>query len=542
MFDQVGTNNRIKIRAEIQQFVGGGVYKTIGEAEQKEVSVVPPKFKWAFEPEKGKGRVGREVKVTITTDPRIKDELINYEWSYPESSNRMEYEKNARVIGFVPKDGKPFKLLVAPKTAANRDPVGGGLLEEYQVAPYTVTITEPHYAASRPRIWKCDTQLGGAQKCGIVEVSDQLAVHHNIYVEALISPELPKGDLRYRWTVQPSGSCGLPGSGDQLTMNCSDTGTFNVSVEIKDANGVLLGSASRSVSITISEKTLKESEKKIKETEKARNDIARALELLHQGKIDEAIELAEEASRADPKSPPLRQFAQEAKKLGWDAVYERDFEPGLNLLKTAAKLSPDDMDAKEKFEKATRFKKIWPQVERKAEEFANLIAEKKVVTAYKKILEIQDLQHDMPGTMANKFSQNIMNTWHKANEEYNQFIQEALKRHTEYFNAMDWDGMLAHAQDVLKREHTEAEKKNWESNVSFAKQKISERNQACQYYQSVKSIFEKGDQTQAYGMLGELNTKPQYFMKSDPRRQQILDLIAALEKMAQDNVCQRLRY
>ena len=56
LFDQMGTNNKIKIWAEIQQLIGSGVYETIGEAEQKEVSVVPPKFKWAFEPEKGKGK------------------------------------------------------------------------------------------------------------------------------------------------------------------------------------------------------------------------------------------------------------------------------------------------------------------------------------------------------------------------------------------------------------------------------------------------------------------------------------------------------
>ena len=469
------------------------------------------------------------MKVTITTDPKIKDELINYEWSYPESSNRMEYEKNARVIGFVPKDGKPFKLLVAPKSESNRDPVGGGLTEEYQVASYTVTITEPRYAASKPKIWKCDTQLGGAKDCRMVEVEYEFAVSHDIFMKAAVDPA-PEKTPRYKWTSSPQGCRLMNDITREINVNCSRTGSYQFTVVVKDPDGIMLGEASQTLNVTISQETLNESKKKADEQTGAQNKINEAKELLNNGKIDEAVNAAEEAAKADPKSPMLQQFAQEAKKRGWDAVYNRDFEPAVKLLKTAAKLSPDDKDAKEKLEKAKKFQKIWPQVEQKAKEFDNLIAEKKVVTAYKKILEIQDLQHEMPGTMANKFSQNIMNTWHKANEEYNQFIQESLKRHTEYFNAMDWDRMLAHAQDVLKREHTEAEKKNWESNVNFAKQKISERNQAWQYYQNVKSIFDRGDIKQAHSMIGELKNKEQYFMKNDPRRKEILDLAGAIEK------------
>ncbi len=530
LFDQMGRDNKIKIWAEIQQNVSGSIYETVGEADQIEVKVLPPKFKWTFEPEKGKGRVGQEIKVTLITEPKIKDELIYYYWDYPESSNRMEYVENSSVIGFVPKDAKPFKLLVQPKSKSNNDLIGGALTEEYQVAPYKVTITEPHYAASKPKLWKCDTQPGGAQKCGMVEVSDQFAVHHNIYMEAQISPEVSKSDLRYKWSVQPDGICGIPGSGDQITLNCSSTGTFNITVQINDSKGILLGSDSKSLNITISEKTLKDSQKKIEEAEKSKNNLSKAFELLNQGKIDEAIELAEDAAKSDPESSSLQKFSQEIKKLGWDAVYERDFDKGLKLLKAAVKFAPKDNDAKEKLEKTNKFKKIWPQVENKAKEFENLIDEKKIVSAYKKILDIQDLQQEMPGQMANKFSQDLNMRWNKANEEYNQFIQESLKKHQGFYDVMDWDGMLTHVKEVLKREHTPAEQKIWEGNLDFAKQKIAERNQAWQYYQNVKSIFEKGDKEQAYGMLGELKNKPQYFMKTDPRREKIIELISELEK------------
>jgi hypothetical protein len=529
---------KIRIWAEIQKETADNVYSTVGRAKDKEVTIVPPKFNWSFVPDKGKGKIGEEVRVTITTEPKIAPKLINFEWSYPESSNRMEYETNASVIGFVPKDPKPVMLLVAP-TGYKREPIGGGLKEEYQAGAYTVTLTEPHYLADKPKIWKCDTQLGG-QCPGLIEVSDQqLAVGFNIYVEAQITPELPKEKLRYRWMIQPEGFCGIPGSGDQLTMNCGSTGNYAVTIVISDDKGIQIGTASRQVNVTIDQKTLNDSKKKAEEAAKGQKDkeeaqkkLNQALQALHEGKIDEAIKLVEEAAKIDKNlaEPVMKQISQECKKLGWDGIYERDFRKGIGLLETAMRLNPADKEAEEKLNKAKRFKNIWPQVEQKAKEFNNLIAEKKVNSAYKKYLEIQDLQQEMPGQMANQFSQNLWKILDTANKEYNQFIQDSLKKNQEYYDAMNWDEMIAHAQEVLKREHGVSTRKDWEAILDLAKQKLAERNQAWDYYLSVKGVFDKRDIKQASDMLRDLKDKPQYFMKSDPRKQQIEDLIAAIEK------------
>ena len=85
------------------------------------------------------------------------------------------------------------------------------------------------------------------------------------------------------------------------------------------------------------------------------------------------------------------------------------------------------------------------------------------------MLEIQDLQHEMPGQMGNRFSQDIMKAYDKANKEYNQFIQEASRKHTELFTAEDWDAVLSHAQEVLKREHSVAEQKELGIECRFGK-------------------------------------------------------------------------
>ncbi|MBM4146131.1 MAG: hypothetical protein FJ240_07630 [Nitrospira sp.] len=530
---------KIKIWAEIQKATGEGVYSTVGDTPQKEITVVPPKFRWSFVPDKGKGKVGEEVRATITTEPKIDPKVITFKWDYPESSNRMEYETNSSVIGFVPKDPKPMMLLVSPQVPFYGDRIGGALKEEYQAGAYVVILSEPHYLGEKPKIWECDTQLGG--KCpGLVEVSDQqFAVGFNIIIDAKITPDLPKEYLRYKWTIQPDGFCGIPGSGDQLTMNCGSTGNYTVTIVISDDKGIQIGTASRQVNVTIDQKTLNDSKKKAAEAAKGQEDkeeaqkkLNQALEMLRQGKLDEAIRLAEEAAKLDKKlaEPVMKQISQECKKLGWDGIYEREFRKGIGLLEAAVRLNPADKNAQDKLDKAMKFEKIWPQVEQKAQEFKNLIAGKKVNSAYKKYQEIQDLQQEMPGQIANKFSRDLFNLWDEANKEYNQFLQDSQKKNQEYFDAMDWEGLIAHAQEVLKREHSGGTRKDWEAILDLAKNRITEREQAWNYYLSVKEVFEKRNIKQATDMLRDLKDKPQFFMKNDPRRKEILDLIAAIEQ------------
>jgi len=538
-FDRMGDNGKITIVAKVEKKVGDKVYREAGESDEREVTVKPPKFKWAFEPPKGQGKVGQEVKATITTEPAIKTELIDYEWSYPESSNRMPYADNESIIGFVPKDPKPMMLLVAPKVKGYREEsVGGGLKEEYQAGAYTITVSKPRYLQSKPQLWKCDTQLGGGQKCGLVEVEYEFAVDFNILMRAEVSPKLD--GVNYKWTITPQGCTPMNDITQDLTISCSQTGTYTATVTVRDKNDIVLGAGSGQVSITIDQKTLSDSKKKADEAKKNQEDkegaqkkLNQALEALREGKIDEAIRLAEEAAKIDKKlaEPVLKQISQECKKLGWDKeIYERDFKKGIGLLEAAVRLNPADKEAEEKLTKARKFEKIWPQVEQKVKEYYNLIDDKKIFTAYKKMLEIQDLQHEMPGQMGNRISRDIMKAYDKANKEYNQFIQEASRKHTELFNAEEWDAVLSHALEVLKREHSVAEQKNWESNVALAKQRLGERAQAWNYYLSVKAVFDKGDIRQASEMLRDLKNKPQYFMKRDPRRQEIEDLIASIEK------------
>jgi len=296
LFDYMGP---IKIWAEIEKKIGDKVYETVGRTDQREVTVVPPKFKMTFVPEKGKGKVGQEVRVTIETDPKIKPEIINYKWDWPESSGRMHYEQNASVIGFVPKDPKPVKLLVSPMSVSDPTPIGGAILDEYTAGAFNVTVTGPRAMGPTPQIWK--------EGVGLVNAEQQIAVFQNVFMRAEVIPDPEKKPLRYQWTVTPAGCTIGNDISQEITVNCSQTGSYQAKVTVKDKDGADLGNGSGTISVTISQQTLNDSAKKAKEAkektdkaEEARKKLADAKADERKGNLDEAIKKAEEAATLDP--------------------------------------------------------------------------------------------------------------------------------------------------------------------------------------------------------------------------------------------------
>ena len=306
LFDRMGP---IKIWAEIQKKTGDNVYEQVGEAEQRVVTVVPPKFKMVFNPEKGKAKIGQEVKVTIETDPKgVKPETISYEWSSPESSNRMEYEKNAATIGFVPKDPKPLKLLVAPKTVYDRAPIGGAIAEEYTAGAYNVTVTGPRVSGPAPQVWK--------EGVGLVNVEREIAVFQNVSMRAEVTPDPEKKPLRYQWTVTPDGCTIGSDISQEITVNCSRTGSYQAKVTVKDRDGADLGSGAGTISVTISQNEITKAKDKKKEMEEK---LAKARALEREGKFDEAIALVDEVTKTDPKHDEAKQLLAQLKKEKGDA-------------------------------------------------------------------------------------------------------------------------------------------------------------------------------------------------------------------------------
>jgi len=231
----------------------GNVKTTIGESEQIEIEVSKPEIKLAFQPQTPK--VGQEVKLTVTEKPKMDDKAISFWWEISGNTLNPGPLKGEREYTFKPKDTKPVTVTVHGKARDGGDDLGQDKAA-ITAQEYTVSLSEPKYMGSKPKIWKCDTQLGRAADCGLVEVTNQLAVFHDIFIKASVSPEPDKPPLRYAWTIDPAGICGIPGGGQELRINCSQTGTYTVKATVRDSQDIVLGTATSPVSITISQDDL----------------------------------------------------------------------------------------------------------------------------------------------------------------------------------------------------------------------------------------------------------------------------------------------
>lgn len=254
--------------------------------------------------------------------------------------------------------------------------------------------------------------------------------------------------------------------------------------------------------------------------------------LLGEKKLDEAIGVAERAMKADPglTSPAFGQLSTHAKKAGWDDVNHRDFPSAIRRLEQAVKLNPADQDAGKKLSDAKRFASVWPQVEAKAKEFDTQMGEKKVWSAQKTMLQMQDLQFEMSGGMSNPLSKRVMDDFNKGIQEYNAFWAENSARHTKYFKEQNWEAMLQTAEEARRRELHPASQNDVTYRIQLAQTMLGQQKSAMDYYTQTKTTFAQGKIPDIPATAKELRNKTAYFTPQDPRHQQILDLAAAMDK------------
>ena len=277
---------------------------TVGESEQIPIQAVSPKLKLSIN--KKEPLIGEKVVITVHEEPAMSNDIITFWWEIKGDAANPGPEPNIpnqRSYSFKPKNVKPVTVTVHAKAKEDGSDLGQA---DVTVNPkgYAVTIGEPRYLGPKPKIWKCETQLGGACP-GLVDVGDQqFAVHHDVFMKATVTPAL--SGARYRWAIDPAGSCGMPGAGDEIKMNCSETGTYTASLKVANSDGDQVGEASRSVTISVSQKDM-DGSKKAKE---AQEKLQKAKGLVAEGKLDEGIALASEAAGLDPKNAEAKSLAQ----------------------------------------------------------------------------------------------------------------------------------------------------------------------------------------------------------------------------------------
>lgn len=296
-YDRMGP---VKVWCEIQQMLDGA-WQTIGETDQTPVTVAAPAFALRFTPDNGQARMGQEVRVQIITNPDIPARLIDYRWFDPVS--RMEYATNSSHIGFTVKDAKPMPLKALARVPHYGDDIAE-ITGSYSGQGYDIKISAPRPWGPQLSVWVCDTQLGKAADCGMKPIpSTQFVTFQDIFLEAQITPVPPTA--RYRWSIDPSGSCGQPGVAREIRINCSNTGSYTVGLQVYDAENRLLGQAEpRAIKIAINGEAVK----KAPQLKTAWENMQQAKQRVNTGQLEEAIELGIAAAQLDPNNAEAKEL------------------------------------------------------------------------------------------------------------------------------------------------------------------------------------------------------------------------------------------
>ena len=297
-FDRMG---EVKLWCEIQT-EDNGAWVTLAETEQQTIEVVAPAFRLDFSPADGQAKVGQEVRARVVAKPAVPAELIDYRWFDPASSNRMEYA--AGEIGFKVKDTKPIALKALARVPHYGDEIAE-ITGAYTGVGYDVRIGEAKGSGPQLQVWVCDTQFGNARNCGMKPIPQgQFATFQDIFLKAQVSPAPPSP--RYRWSVDPAGSCGQPGAGDEIKLNCGDTGSYTVRLRVVDADELTLGQAEQTVSVSVGNNDVKQAPR----AKEAHDKMRQAEQNAQEGKLDEAIALATAAAGLDPSNVEAKQQGQ----------------------------------------------------------------------------------------------------------------------------------------------------------------------------------------------------------------------------------------
>ncbi|MBU2429423.1 MAG: hypothetical protein KKH99_01915, partial [Proteobacteria bacterium] len=182
----------IRIWCELHKQING-VFQTVGESEQKGVSVTAPEFSISFDPPDGQARVGQEVRAAINASPGIPQDLVDYRWFDPPSSNRFEMDKNATRISFVVKDTKPIKLKVMA-----RIPVHGDEIQTVEARYTGVSYSVKAWMVQPPNLpmtW--DPKAGGLKTIP----AGQRATDERITLMAEVQGDESPDGVRWKWMV-----------------------------------------------------------------------------------------------------------------------------------------------------------------------------------------------------------------------------------------------------------------------------------------------------------------------------------------------------
>jgi tetratricopeptide (TPR) repeat protein len=244
----------------------------------------------------GDAYIGCEVLLTLAGEEAETPETV-YEWSLKGSAQAILLRKGGLECRFTPYDTKPITASVTAIGA------GGSVL-----ASAEITLAAKEFSVDISRVEGSPFMLWDAAAKKDVAAAEVVA-GEPAHFRLKLTPEY--GDekrLRIRWDTDASTGIVRGEEEPQVTIVRNEVGEAEVSVVVRDGNGLVLGRGSASVRVPISRS-------KVDESNRRRRAWMQWLEALNQWeekKFDEAAEGAKAAAQIDPENPEL---ADEVKAL-----------------------------------------------------------------------------------------------------------------------------------------------------------------------------------------------------------------------------------
>jgi tetratricopeptide (TPR) repeat protein len=257
----------------------GAALTPVAESPQLTLEVVQPQFKLTFTPTAP--LIGQEVKARVEVTPSPPD--LSLRWQpLPANAQMLGESQDGREITFTLKDDKPAALQALALVKGTGDSLGeaSGTI---QARKFKVTATVVGPMGPEPMKWD-------PVKGGMTSDPKAIAIHQNVRVKAAITPEPPKGPVRWQWSVNADSHIQSGQGGTEIMVNRSQVGACEITVEAMDAQGSKLGSAATTFQVTVDQGVVS---KELREA---------ALKKAAEGKLDEAIALMEQAVKLDPVS------------------------------------------------------------------------------------------------------------------------------------------------------------------------------------------------------------------------------------------------
>lgn len=274
----------------------GETLTTVGESDQIDVEVGKPELKLTLTPQKS--IVGSEIKAKVTTNvPGLKE--VDYRWDVSTGGKLMGQSQDTSEITFIPQSAKPVTITVNARAPGVGDDLG---MQKaiFTADPANVNVVILGAEGPKPQVWKPNV--------GLVTLEKEIAVHQFVGIKAEVSPAID--GARFEWSVNEDTHIVGSNISQQIRVTRSQVGGGEATVIVKNKDGLELGRATGSFSVSISQEEID----KAKDMGGTTKKLAEAKALVGKGQLDEGIALIDQVVAADPKNIEAKNLSTKWKK------------------------------------------------------------------------------------------------------------------------------------------------------------------------------------------------------------------------------------